>query len=80
MERKLLIFRVLEQQRMRRPRIDHQFHCSFRQLSGMCITTRGIKKPGVSMLTRKLLGEFQTDVELRRDFLSSISVSNGALA
>ncbi len=41
----------------------------------MCMTTRGIKKPGVSMVTRRLLGEFQTDAELRRDFLSSISMS-----
>ena len=43
----------------------------------MCITTRGIRKPGVSMVTRRLLGEFQTDAELRRDFLSSISMSVG---
>lgn len=38
----------------------------------MCMTTRGIKKPGVSMVTRRLLGEFRTDAELRRDFLSSL--------
>ena len=43
----------------------------------MCMTTRGIKKPGVSMLTRRLLGEFETDAELRRDFMSSISMSRG---
>ncbi|WP_296593610.1 GTP cyclohydrolase I FolE [Roseibium sp.] len=43
----------------------------------MCMTTRGIKKPGVSMMTRRLLGEFQTDAELRRDFLSSISGYKG---
>lgn len=43
----------------------------------MCMTTRGIRKPGVSMLTRKLLGDFQSDPELRRDFLSSIPMSNG---
>ena len=41
----------------------------------MCMTTRGIKKPGVSMLTRRLLGAFQTDADLRRDFLSSLSSS-----
>ncbi|MCV0428922.1 MAG: GTP cyclohydrolase I FolE [Roseibium sp.] len=39
----------------------------------MCMTTRGIKKPGVSMMTRRMLGEFSTDRELRRDFLSFIS-------
>lgn len=43
----------------------------------MCMTTRGIKKPGVSMVTRRLLGEFQTDPELRRDFLSTLNMSDG---
>jgi GTP cyclohydrolase I len=39
----------------------------------MCMTTRGIRKPGVSMVTRRFFGEFETDRELRRDFLSSIT-------
>ncbi|MCS0504755.1 GTP cyclohydrolase I FolE [Ancylobacter mangrovi] len=39
----------------------------------MCMTTRGIRKPGVSMVTRRFLGAFQANAELRRDFLSSIS-------
>jgi GTP cyclohydrolase IA len=39
----------------------------------MCMTTRGIRKPGVSMVTRRLLGQFQTDPDLRRDFLLSIA-------
>ncbi len=46
----------------------------------MCMTTRGVRKPGVSMLTRRLLGEFQSDPDLRRDFLSSIPLSNGGFA
>ncbi|WP_306144780.1 GTP cyclohydrolase I FolE [Roseibium sp. MMSF_3412] len=50
------------------------------EASHMCMTTRGIRKPGVSMLTRKLLGEFQTDRELRRDFLSSVPVSKEGFA
>lgn len=50
------------------------------EASHMCMTTRGIRKPGVSMLTRKLLGEFQTDTELRRDFLSSLNVSKEGFA
>ena len=41
----------------------------------MCMTTRGIKKPGVTMMTRRMLGEFATDRDLRRDFLASISSS-----
>lgn len=43
----------------------------------MCMTTRGIKKTGVSLVTRKLLGAFQSDRELRRDFLSSLSLTGG---
>lgn len=50
------------------------------EASHLCMTTRGIRKPGVSMLTRKLLGEFQTDPELRRDFLSSVTVSKEGFA
>ncbi|MBN9671197.1 GTP cyclohydrolase I FolE [Roseibium aggregatum] len=41
----------------------------------MCMTTRGIKKPGVSMVTRRLLGEFRSDADLRGDFLSSLNLS-----
>lgn len=39
----------------------------------MCMTTRGVRKPGVSMVTRRLTGEFQADAHLRREFLSSLS-------
>lgn len=39
----------------------------------MCMTTRGVKKPGVSMVTRRLLGAFQSDHELRREFLTAVS-------
>lgn len=39
----------------------------------MCMTTRGVRKPGVSMVTRRLLGDFRTDASLRREFLSSLS-------
>lgn len=39
----------------------------------MCMTTRGIRKPGVSMVTRQFHGAFRTDKELRREFLSLIS-------
>jgi GTP cyclohydrolase I len=39
----------------------------------MCMTTRGIRKPGVSMVTRRFLGEFEANIEIRRDFLTSIS-------
>lgn len=39
----------------------------------MCMTTRGVKKPGASMVTRRLLGAFQSDRELRREFLTAVS-------
>ncbi|MDK1390026.1 GTP cyclohydrolase I FolE [Sinorhizobium sp. 8-89] len=41
----------------------------------MCMTTRGIRKPGVTMVTRRLTGAFETDAELKRDFLSLVSGS-----
>jgi GTP cyclohydrolase IA len=42
-----------------------------------CMTTRGIRKPGVAMVTRRMLGIFAADTELRRELLSSISASSG---
>ncbi len=39
----------------------------------MCMTTRGVKKPGSSMVTRRLLGAFKTDAELRWELPLSIS-------
>jgi GTP cyclohydrolase I len=34
----------------------------------MCMTMRGIKKPGSKTVTMALRGEFQTDKELKEDF------------
>ncbi|WP_282611366.1 GTP cyclohydrolase I FolE [Pelagibius sp. Alg239-R121] len=46
-----------------------------------CMTTRGIRKPGVSMVTSRLRGAFRSDPTTRREFLamveSSRSGSNG---
>ncbi|MCT8266346.1 GTP cyclohydrolase I FolE [Afifella sp. JA880] len=39
----------------------------------MCMTTRGIRKPGVSMVTRRFIGAFKEDSDLRRDFLVQIA-------
>jgi len=44
----------------------------------MCMTTRGIRKPGVSMVTRRFHGEFKTDRDLRQEFLRSIEASKDA--
>ena len=37
-----------------------------------CMTTRGIHKPGVSMVTSRMLGHFRTSSATRREFLASI--------
>jgi GTP cyclohydrolase I len=37
-----------------------------------CMTTRGVHKAGVGMVTKTLLGCFNDDRELRRDFMASI--------
>ncbi len=38
-----------------------------------CMTTRGIHKPGASMITSRMLGAFRDDPTTRREFLSMIS-------
>ncbi len=38
-----------------------------------CISTRGIHKPGVEMVTSRMLGTFRTDPATRREFLSIVS-------
>ena len=37
-----------------------------------CMTTRGISKPGVSMVTSRMLGSFREDPQTRKEFLSFI--------
>lgn len=39
-----------------------------------CMTTRGIHKPGVSMVTSRMLGAFRDDPSTRREFLAMISM------
>lgn len=39
----------------------------------MCMTTRGVRKPGVTMTTRRFFGAFETDKDLRREFLTAIA-------
>lgn len=40
------------------------------EASHQCMTTRGVHKPGVAMITSRMLGEFRTDPALRREFLA----------
>jgi GTP cyclohydrolase I len=37
-----------------------------------CMTTRGVHKPGVTMVTKRLSGSFKTDPDLRREFFQLI--------
>ena len=41
-----------------------------------CMTTRGVHKPGVSMVTSKMLGAFREDPTTRREFLSMLGQSD----
>ena len=44
-----------------------------------CVTTRGIRKPGVSMVTSRMLGSFRSDPAVRQEFLATIgSLGGGA--
>ncbi|MDD9877565.1 MAG: GTP cyclohydrolase I FolE [Magnetovibrio sp.] len=37
-----------------------------------CMTTRGVHKPGVSMVTSRMLGAFRDDAATRREFLAMV--------
>jgi GTP cyclohydrolase I len=42
------------------------------QAEHQCMTTRGVHKPGVVMVTSTMLGDFRTNPMTRREFLSVI--------
>ena len=42
------------------------------EASHQCMTTRGVHKPGVSMVTSTMLGAFREDPSTRREFLAMI--------
>jgi GTP cyclohydrolase I len=42
-----------------------------------CMTTRGVYKPGASMVTSRMLGLFRSDHRTRREFLALIRSQNG---
>ena len=43
-----------------------------------CMTTRGVRKPGVSMVTSRMLGSFRDDPTTRREFLAMIGSPRSA--
>ncbi len=42
-----------------------------------CMTTRGVHKPGVTMVTSTMLGAFREDSRTRREFLAMIRNPEG---
>jgi GTP cyclohydrolase I len=42
------------------------------EASHQCMTTRGVHKPGVGMVTSYMLGVFRTNSDTRREFLSMV--------
>ncbi|MDK9721283.1 MAG: GTP cyclohydrolase I FolE [Rhodospirillales bacterium] len=46
-----------------------------------CMTTRGVRKPGVTMVTSRMLGAFRDDPATRREFLAMIgNTAHGSLS
>jgi len=43
------------------------------EASHQCMSTRGVHKPGASMVTSRMLGAFRDDPSTRREFLAMIS-------
>src|SRR5450631_1366783 len=42
------------------------------EASHQCMTTRGVHKPGVGLVTSRMVGAFRTDASTRREFLAVI--------
>ncbi|GAA0594219.1 GTP cyclohydrolase I FolE [Craurococcus roseus] len=42
-----------------------------------CMTTRGVHRPGVTMVTSHMLGAFRTDPATRREFMAIIAAPRG---
>ncbi len=51
------------------------------EASHQCMTTRGVHKPGTTMITSRMLGGFRSDYKTRREFLAMIgSPGNGIIS
>ena len=44
-----------------------------------CMTTRGVHKPGVALVTSRMLGGFRTDSSTRREFMGIIGLSGAGV-
>jgi len=47
------------------------------EASHQCMTTRGVHKPGVSMITSHMLGQFRSNPTTRKEFMSLLGASGG---
>ncbi|WP_337996057.1 GTP cyclohydrolase I FolE [Oleispirillum naphthae] len=47
------------------------------EASHQCMTTRGVHKPGVSMITSHMLGVFRSNPTTRKEFMSLLGASGG---
>jgi len=47
------------------------------EASHQCMTTRGVHKPGVSMITSHMLGVFRSNATTRKEFMSLLGASGG---
>lgn len=45
-----------------------------------CMTTRGVHKPGVTLVTSRMLGAFRTNAATRREFLGIIGMARDRAA
>ncbi|MDX1426069.1 MAG: GTP cyclohydrolase I, partial [Kiloniellales bacterium] len=43
-----------------------------------CMTTRGVHRPGVAMVTSRMLGMFRSDSRTRREFLALVGNPSGS--
>jgi GTP cyclohydrolase I len=49
------------------------------EASHQCMTTRGVHKPGSTMVTSRMLGRFRSDHRTRREFLALLNGGGGGL-
>ena len=47
------------------------------QAAHHCMTTRGVHKPSVAMVTSRMLGVFRTNFKTRQEFLAAIKLKRG---
>ncbi|SBW00808.1 GTP cyclohydrolase 1 [uncultured Alphaproteobacteria bacterium] len=47
------------------------------EASHQCMTTRGVHKPGVSMITSHMIGVFRSNSDTRKEFMALLAASGG---